>query len=82
MYIFFTAQYFDDHQAYTEHVKQQGDDRGFLKLFQRKYAFSLTVILLLLLLIVVVLLLLLDLITRLVYTDWSCSYSFASTWRS
>ncbi|XP_013626937.1 PREDICTED: sugar transporter ERD6-like 15 isoform X2 [Brassica oleracea var. oleracea] len=29
--------------AYTEHVKQQGDDRGFLKLFQRKYAFSLTI---------------------------------------
>ncbi|CAH8337596.1 unnamed protein product [Eruca vesicaria subsp. sativa] len=29
--------------AYTEHVKQQGDNRGFLKLFQRKYAFSLTI---------------------------------------
>ncbi|KAF8093010.1 hypothetical protein N665_0393s0012 [Sinapis alba] len=30
--------------AYTEHVKHQGDgDRGFLKLFQRKYAFSLTI---------------------------------------
>ncbi|KAL0712037.1 hypothetical protein Bca4012_019015 [Brassica carinata] len=29
--------------AYTEHVKQQGDDSGFLKLFQRKYAFSLTI---------------------------------------
>ncbi|KAJ0250211.1 Sugar transporter ERD6-like 14 [Hirschfeldia incana] len=30
--------------AYTEHVKQQGDgDRGFLKLFQRKYTFSLTI---------------------------------------
>ncbi|CAA7054307.1 unnamed protein product [Microthlaspi erraticum] len=29
---------------YTEHVKQQQDgDRGFFKLFQRKYAFSLTI---------------------------------------
>ncbi|CAH2071632.1 unnamed protein product [Thlaspi arvense] len=29
---------------YTEHVKQQEDgDRGFFKLFQRKYAFSLTI---------------------------------------
>lgn len=80
MYIFFTTQYFDDHQAYTEHVKQQGDDRGFLKLFQRKYAFSLTVITLKTLFLFFFYFL--DLINRLVYTDWSCSYSFASTWRS
>lgn len=39
------SQYFDDHQEYTQHVKQEEDVNGrdFFKLFQRKYALSLTV---------------------------------------
>lgn len=37
------SQHFDDHQEYTKHVKQDIDGRGFFKLFQRKYALSLTV---------------------------------------
>lgn len=81
VYLFTTIvpQHFDAHQAYTEHVKQQGDgDHGFLKLFQRKYTSSLTVSTLKTMLLFVYL----DLTTHLVYTDWSCSYSFASTWRS